>query len=133
MSETGLIADIARRAVFAAGSERIGQLVDLYADSQTGAVVVAGVAMIRRGRLGACSSPPHRACLRPASVTVRCGKELACRGLSVRRGETLPVQAEPALFAHYDIPYASPDAQRRRLTQLLLTDARTRTALEDAA
>jgi hypothetical protein len=116
MSGTGFTADIVGRAVFDAGGERIGQLVDLYADTQTGEVCFAGVAMIRRGRRRLVFVSLTDASIDAASVIVQCGKELARRAPSVRMGETLPADAEPALFAHYEIPYASPDTQRRRLT-----------------
>jgi hypothetical protein len=103
------------RAVVDPGGERIGQLIDLYADTGTGAVSFAGVAMIRRGRRRLVFVSLTDASIGPASVTVKCGKELARRAPSVRYGETLPADAEPALFAHYGIPYLSPQTNRRRL------------------
>jgi hypothetical protein len=103
------------RAVFDPGGERIGPLIDLYADTGTGAVSFAGVAMIRRGRRRLVFVSLTDASIGPASVTVKCGKELARRAPSVRRGETLPAAAEPALFAHYDIPYLSQETKGRRL------------------
>ncbi|HZC73005.1 MAG TPA: PRC-barrel domain-containing protein [Jatrophihabitans sp.] len=116
MSGTGFTADIVGRAVFDPGGERIGQLVDLYADTETGAVSFAGVAMIRRGRRRLVFVSLTDASIEPASVTVKCGKELARRAPYVRPGQTLPADTEPALFAHYDIPYQSPQTQERRLT-----------------
>jgi hypothetical protein len=80
-------------------------------------VSFAGVAMIRRGRRRLVFVSLTDASIGSASVTVKCGKELARRAPSVRHGETLPADAEPALFAHYDIPYLSPQTNRRRLTR----------------
>ena len=114
MSGTGFTADIVGRAVFDAGGERIGQLVDLYANTETGAVCFAGVAMMRRGRRRLVFVSLTDARIEAASVTVRCGKELARRAPSVRIGETLPADAEPALFAHYDMPYLSPETKKGR-------------------
>ena len=116
MSGTGFTADIVGRAVFDVGGERIDQLIDLYADTETGAVSFAGVAMIRRGGRRLVFVSRTDASIGAASVTVKCGKELARRAPSVRRGQTLPADAEPALFAHYDIPYLSPPTNTRRLT-----------------
>lgn len=113
MAGTGFTADILGHAVFDAGGERIGRLVELYTDSQTGAVSFAGVAMIRRGRRRLVFVPLTGARTEAATVIVQCGKQLARRAPSVRRGQALPADAEPALFAHYGIRYASPDAQRR--------------------
>jgi hypothetical protein len=96
--EPASTADMGRLGVFDPGGERLDQLDDLFADTETGAVSFAGVAIIRRG-------PRRRAC----------GKELA-RRLSVRRGETLAADAEPSLFAQDDVPYPSPDTKKRRLT-----------------
>jgi len=50
----------------------------------------AGVAVIRRGRRRIVFVPLRGATLRPASITVTCGKLLARRAPSVRPGKTLP-------------------------------------------
>ena len=116
MSAIGLARDdLLGLAVFAAGGERIGRLVDVYADIESGAVLFAGVAMVRRGRRRLVFVSLAGARLGRKSVTVQCGKDLARRAPSVRPGETLPADAEPALFAHYEIPYTTLDAQRARL------------------
>lgn len=116
MSGIGLTGDIAGRAVYAASGERIGQLVDTYADIESGAVLFAGVAMVRRGRRRLVFVSLAGARLGRGSVTVQCGKDLARRAPSVRPGEKLSAEAEPALFAHYDIPYTTSDGQRPRLS-----------------
>lgn len=119
MSGTGLTADVLGRAVFAADGERIGQLAELYADLETGAVVFGCVAMIRRGRRRHVLVPVTDAAVGPDSVTVRCGRELVRRAPSVRPGEELSAEVEPELFAYYDIPVTSTAAHRRRLTPCL--------------
>lgn len=100
MSEAGLTADMTGRTVFGADGERLGELVDLYADTKTGAVTFAGVAMIRRGRRRTVSVSLSDAGIAAGSVTVQWGKELARRAPSVRMGQALPADAEPALFSY---------------------------------
>ena len=117
MSEAGLTGDVVGRAVFAAGGERIGRLVERYADIESGAVLFASVAMMRRGRRRLVLVSLTGARLGRGSVTVQCGKDLARRGPSMRPGERFPADAEPALFAHYDIPYTTLHPQRPRLRQ----------------
>jgi hypothetical protein len=134
MNGTGLTADIVGRAVFDASGEGIGQLVNLYADTETGAVSFAGVAMTRRGRRRLVFVSLTDASIGPASVTVKCSKELARRAPSVRHGETLPADAEPALLAHYvrhSIPV--PADEQTPAHAMPLTDAGKCTALKDAA
>lgn len=113
MSGIGLTGDIAGRAVLAAGGERIGRLVDMYADIESGAVLFAGVALVRRGRRRLVLVSLAGARLGRGSVTVQCGKDLARRAPSIRPGERLTAAAEPALFAHYDIPYGGSDERPR--------------------
>ena len=116
MSGNGFPGDIVGRAVFAASGERIGRLVDVYTDTESGAVLFAGVAMVRRGRRRLVFVSLTGARLEQGTVTVQCGKDLARRAPYVRPGETLRVDTEPALFAHYDMPYTTFDARRPRLT-----------------
>jgi hypothetical protein len=106
MSAAGFDASVVGRTVLDAGGERIGQVSTLYLDLNTGAVAFAGVAIIRRGRRRVVFVPLDGATLRPASITVTCGKLLARRAPSIRPGETLPDGAEAGLFAHYGLPYA---------------------------
>lgn len=115
MAGTGLTGDLVGRDVFAASGERLGQLVDLYADIETDAVAFAGVAMLRHGRRRHVFVSLAGARLGPASVTVQCGKDLARRAPYVRPGEVLPADAEQALFVHYEIPYIATDSQQLRL------------------
>jgi hypothetical protein len=97
------------RTVLDAGGDCIGQVSTLYLDLDTGVVAFAGVAMIRRGRRRIVFVPLRGATLRPASITVACGKLLARRAVSVRPGQSLPVGAAADLFAHYDLPYVPPE------------------------
>ena len=101
------------RAVFDARGERIGQLTTLYIDPDTGAVSFGGVGMLRRGRRRIVLVPLIDATIGSASITVKCGKELARRAPSVRPGQMLPAEAEPGLFAHYDIPHVLEPTERR--------------------
>lgn len=105
MSTPGFDAEIVGRAVLDAAGERIGQVSTLYLDGDTGRVLFAGVSMIRRGRRRVVLVPLADATLRRDSISVRCGKQLARRAPSMRPGDTLPVETEAALFAHYDMPY----------------------------
>jgi hypothetical protein len=82
MSAAGFDAGVVGRTVRDAASDRIGQVSWLYLD--TGVVAFAGVAMIRRGRWRIVFVPLRDATLRPASITVTCGKLPAGRAPSVR-------------------------------------------------
>jgi hypothetical protein len=120
MGAAGYESDVVGRVVLDAGGKRIGEVSSLYVDTDTNELSFAGVAMSRRGRRRVVFVPLDDATLGTASITVRCGKELARRAPSVRPGEVLPVDAEAALFAHYEIPYAPSDAQPgHRLTPYL--------------
>jgi sporulation protein YlmC with PRC-barrel domain len=109
-------ADTVGRAVLDARGERIGQLSDLYADVDSGKVSFGGVTLVRHGRRRVVFVALADATVSPNAVTVKCGKDLARRAPSVRPGESLPAEAEQALFAHYDIPWAASDRVARRLT-----------------
>ena len=98
--------DAVGRQVLDARGERIGQLCSLYLDTETSAVSFGGVLMLRRGRRRIVLVPLSGATVDADAVTVKCGKELARRAPSVRAGQLLPADAEPGLFAHYDMPYS---------------------------
>ncbi len=108
-------ADTVGHAVLDARGERIGHLADLYADVGSGAVTFGGVATHRRGRRRVVFVCLADATVGPDSVTVKCGKDLARRAPSVRPGESMPIDAEQALFAHYDMPCPSADGSGHRL------------------
>jgi hypothetical protein len=110
----GFDADVVGREVLDAGGEHIGQVSSLYRDADTGEVSFAGVAMLRRGRRRVVFVPLDDALLSRASITVRCGKQLARRAPSVRPGEMLGAEAEADLFAHYEIAYLPAEAADRR-------------------
>jgi len=119
MSAARYEADVVGRVVLDAGGERIGEVSALYVDTDTNVVSFAGVAMLRRGRRRVVFVPLDDSTLGTASITVRCGKELARRAPSIRPGEVLPADAEAELFAHYEIPYTpvqSRHGQGHRLT-----------------
>jgi hypothetical protein len=131
MSGTGFTADIVGRAVLDPGGEGIGQLIDLYADTETGAVSFAGVAMIRRGRRRLVFV--SHASIGPASVTVKCGKELARRAPSVRprRDATRRRRTGTVCSLQHSVPV--PADEQTPAHAMPLTDARTCSALKDAA
>lgn len=120
MGATKYERDVVGRIVLDAGGERIGQVSSLYLDTDTNEVSFAGVAMTRLGRRRVVFVPLDDATMSNAAITVRCGKELARRAPSARPGEVLPVDAEAALFAHYEIPYAPSEGRDgHRLTPYL--------------
>jgi hypothetical protein len=113
-----LDADLIGRAVLDAAGDRIGNVSTLYVDADTGDVSFAGVTLIRRLRRRIVFVPLIGATLRRASITVRCGKQLARRATCVRHGQTLSAEGEAALFAHYDMPYEPRGGHRvRRLSR----------------
>ena len=113
----GLDPDLLGREVFDACGERIGQVSALYADTTTGEASFAGVEMIRRGRRRTVFVPLDDARIAPASVTVRCEKELIRRAPYVRPGENLPGSIEPGLYAHYEVGYIASGSAGRRLVR----------------
>ena len=133
MSGTGFTADIVGRAVLDPGGEGIGQLIDLYADTETGEVSFAGVAMIRRGRRRLVFVSLTDARIGPASVTVKCGKELARRAPSVRprRDATRRRRTGTVCSLQHSVPV--PADEQTPAHAMPLTDARTCSALKDAA
>ena len=119
MSAPAIDADDVGREVLDAAGHRIGKVSTLYLDADTGVVSFAGVSMIRRGRRRTVLVPLAGATLRGSSLTVRCGRQLAWQAPTVRPGVMLPADAEPGLFAHFDMPYRSGvRAQGRRLEPL---------------
>jgi hypothetical protein len=123
------------RAVFEPGGERIGQLIDLYADTGTGAIPFAGVAMIRRGRRRLVFVSLTDASIGPASVTVKCGKELARRAPRAagptRRDATRGRRNGTVCSLRHSVPVPRDEGTPARA--MPLTEARTCTAFEDAA
>lgn len=116
MSAIGLTGEgVLALAVFAAGGGPIGRLVDVCADIESGAVLFAGVAMVRRARRRLVFVSLAGARVGRKSFTVQCGRDLARHAPSTRPGQTRPADAEPELFAQYDIPYPSLDSPRARL------------------
>jgi len=103
------------RAVFDGRGERLGNLAALYADTDTDAIAFASVAMLRRGRRRLVFVPLVGARIEPDSITLRCGKQLVCSAPSTQAGHPLPADAEPTLFAHYDLPYTPATSAARRL------------------
>jgi sporulation protein YlmC with PRC-barrel domain len=82
MNPAGYESDVVGRVVLDAGGERIGEVSSLYLDTDTNVVSFAGVAMTRRGRRRVVFVPLDESTLGSASITVRCGKELARRAPS---------------------------------------------------
>jgi hypothetical protein len=99
--------------------ERLGHLVALYTDAETDAetdaVAFAGVAMVRRGRRRVVFAPLDGAVISQHAITLRCGKQLVRRAPSVQAGRPLPADAEPALFAHYEMLFTPATTAGRRL------------------
>ena len=94
---------------------RLGRLDDIYADADTREVVFASVAMKRRGRRRSVFVPVTGAVVDGNTITLRCGAQLVRRAPWVHSGRSLPVEDEPALYAHYDMLYVEPRSTSRRL------------------
>lgn len=116
MTDHELSDQVIGRTLYAASGNRLGRLVKLYDDTDTGDITFGAVAMIRRGRRRIVFVPLTGATIEATSVTVRCGEQLARRAPSIRPGQTLPADSEATLFAHYDLPYHLARHGQRRLT-----------------
>lgn len=115
MADHELSDEVIGRTLYTADGSRLGKLVCLYDDTDTGDIAFGAVAMIRRGRRRNVFVPLTGAKIEPSAVTVRCGEVLARRAPNVREGQTLPADQEAALFAHYDLPYRRARHGQRRL------------------
>lgn len=94
-----------------AAGQRLGRLECLYRDVDNPSVCFGVVPMIRRGRRRWVFVPLVDATVRPSSVTLRCGLQLARRAPQTRPGHDLPAELEADLYRHYDIPH-QPRADR---------------------
>jgi hypothetical protein len=101
-----------------AAGATLGPLTVLYADAETGEVGYAGITMIRRGRRRTVIVPLDGARTEGRTVTVRCGRQLVRRAPNMQLGRRLPAEAEPRLYALYEVPYKAPAGRTRRLHPL---------------
>jgi hypothetical protein len=132
MNGTGLTADIVGRAVFDASGEGIGQLVNLYADTETGAVSFAGVAMIRRTpppRVRVPDRRQHRTGV--GDRETRQGTRAPRAVGPTRRDATRRRRTGTVCSLRHSVPV--PADEQTPTHAMPLTDARTCTALKDAA
>jgi hypothetical protein len=115
MDAAELTSGLVGRDVLDAAGHLLGRLDSLFRDLDDPAVTFAAVAMIRRGRRRLVFVPLVDATVRRASVTLRCGAELARRAPQIRPGRSLPADLEGDLYRHYDIPYHARENATGRL------------------
>lgn len=94
---------------------KIGDLEAVYVDTATDepAFVTVQIGMIGRHRL--VFVPVTGATVSPDFVRVRYPKKLATSGPTIDTDGELAAADEPAVFAHYDLPYVTGTAGERRL------------------
>lgn len=109
-------ADLVGRAVFDVRGHRIGPLVSVYADADSDATLFGGVRVRVHGRRRVVFVSLVDATIKATSLTVKCGKDYARSAPSVPVGASLEADAEPSLFAHYDIAYRPAGRTGRRLS-----------------
>jgi hypothetical protein len=95
------------RSVLDARGERIGELVGIYADTDSDVATFAGVKVAGFGRRRVVLVSLAGATIEHASLNVICGKKLATAAPTTRDGDIPSGEDAAALYAHYDI--ASPE------------------------
>jgi hypothetical protein len=99
------------------GGDRIGELEAVYVDTATDepAFVTVRVGFIGRHRLAFV--PLDGATVSPSAVRVRYEKKLVGTAPTIETDGELAAADEPAVFAHYSLPYATGTAGERRLAR----------------
>lgn len=96
---------------------KIGQLEAIYVDTGTDEPAFASVKVGMLGRHRLTFVPLDRATVAPDSVRVAYPKGHVKGAPSIGTDGELAAADEPALFAHYDIPYQQGSGGERRLAR----------------
>lgn len=97
--------------------DKIGSLEAVYVDTATDAPAFATVQTGLPGRHRLVFVPLLDATVGPGHVRVRVAKKLARKAPAIDPDGELAVGEEPAVYAHYDMPYAIGDAGERKLAR----------------
>jgi hypothetical protein len=104
-------------AVHGSDSGRIGELEAIYVDTITDQPYFATVKTGLLGRQRLVFVPLTGATVSPGHLNVAFDKKLVKDAPSIDTDGELPVEEEPAIFEHYDLPYKPGSAGERRLAR----------------
>jgi hypothetical protein len=96
---------------------RIGELEAIYVDTITDQPYFATVKTGLLGRQRLVFVPLTGATVSPGHLNVAFDKKLVKDAPSIDTDGELPVEEEPAIFEHYDLPYKPGSAGERRLAR----------------
>jgi hypothetical protein len=97
--------------------DKIGTLEAVYVDTSTDSPVFATVQAGLPGRRRLLFVPLVDATVGPGHVRVTCSKKVARKAPSIDPDGELAASEEPAVYAHYDLPYAAGAAGERKLAR----------------
>lgn len=97
--------------------DKIGDLEAVYVDTATDEPAFATVRVGFIGRHRLAFVPLNGATVKPAAVRVQYSKKLVGDAPSIDLDGELTAADEPAVFAHYDLPYATGVGGERRLAR----------------
>jgi hypothetical protein len=99
------------------GGDKVGELEAVYVDTATDepAFVTVRVGFIGRHRLAFV--PLDGATVSPSAVRVRYAKKLVGEAPTIEIDGELTAADEPAVFAHYSLPYSTGGGGERRLAR----------------
>jgi len=97
--------------------DKIGDLEGVYVDTATDEPAFVTVRVGFLGRYRLAFVPVAGATVTPDAVRVRYGKKLAGEAPTIDTNGELTAAAEPDVFAHYNLPYATGASGERRLAR----------------
>ncbi len=97
--------------------KKIGSLEAVYVDTATDDPAFATVQTGLPGRRRLLLVPLADATVGPDHVRVTCSKNLARKAPAIELDGELAAAAEPAVYAHYEVPYTVGAAGERRLAR----------------
>jgi hypothetical protein len=97
--------------------DKIGSLEAVYVDTATDRPAFATVQTGLPGRRRLIFVPLADATVGPGHIRVTCSKSLARKAPAIDLDGELAADADPAVYAHYSLPYSVGDAGERKLAR----------------
>ncbi|MEU8922962.1 PRC-barrel domain-containing protein [Kitasatospora sp. NPDC048545] len=98
-------------------SRRIGSLESVYVETVSDEAFFATVTVGWAGRRRLVFVPLEGAVVGPDYVRVAYGRNQVKQAPAIGTDDVLPAEDEPAVFAHYELPYATGAGGERRLAR----------------
>jgi hypothetical protein len=111
------IRDWRGRDVVDADGNKIGTLEAIYVDTTTDEPAFATIQIGVVGRRRLVLAPLDEATVAPGHLRIRYAKRLVRQAPAIGTDGELLATDEPALFAHYELPYSQGAAGERRLAR----------------